>query len=163
MVSPSVPEMCVTIVEGNHAIVALDVATPQTPLNEAAPLVNRGVRIQFEHGQWVRTYPAATDVDPVPRDVFDWSGIEFRGDRVGDGGEWLKRFRAQWARQGTCPNPSFYEALESRWIEEENACRFGCRHFVLVGHDMWMEVLCTGMSWAWRPPDADVAAAGSLA
>lgn len=151
MVSPSVPEMRVSVVESGHARVALDVAVfPDRP-DEA--LVNRGVEIHFEHGQWVRTHSAASDADPLPPDLFDRSAIGPRGPTQ-DVDDWLRRFRAEWRRNVNCPDPHFYEVLASTWIVEEGAQRFGCRHFVLVGHDMWVEVLSMSATWRWTEPSA---------
>ena len=153
MVSPSVPEIRIGIVENAHARVALDVAVLPSAPNDASGLVNRGVEVLFRHGQWVRTYPPASDTDPVPIGLFDRSALEFKSV-TGDLDGWMRRFREEWRRQGNCPDPGFYEVLGSQWIVEEHAARFGCRHFVLVGHDLWMEVLCTDVEWSWIRPGA---------
>ena len=153
MVSPSVPELRIRIMENGDTQVALDVAVLPTVLDDASELVNCGVEVHFRHGQWVRTHPAASDIDAVPTGLFDRSAVEF-GSVTGDPKSWMRRFRAEWMRQGHCPDPSFYEVLESRWIKEENAARFGCRHFVLVGHDLWIEVLCVAVEWHWIAPGA---------
>jgi hypothetical protein len=154
MVSPSVPEMRISIVENGHTRVALDVAILPSRPDEEPGLVNRGVEIHFEHGQWVRTQPAASDTDPLPPDLFDRSAVAF-GDVGDDIDGWMRRFRAEWEREGTCPDPRFYEVLESHWLVEEKAHRFGCRHFALVGHDLWMEVLCKSFEWHWITPAAE--------
>lgn len=150
MVSPSVPEMRISIVENGHSVVLLDAAVLPSLLADSEHLANRGVEVQFEHGQWVRTHVAASDANVLPRDLFDWSAVEFANVAAEDVDGWTRAFRAEWMRRGDCPDPRFYEVLDSRWVREENAQRFGCRHFVLVGHDLWMEVLCTTTTWRWK-------------
>jgi hypothetical protein len=45
------------------------------------------------------------------------------------------------------------------WVEHHmcpcmvGAHRFGCRHYVLVGRDMWLEVIGLGVSWSWADAD----------
>lgn len=146
MVSSSVPEMRVSVTENGHTHVELDVAVLPERFDDA--LVHRGVEIHFEHGQWTRTHPAVSDTDPVPRDLFDWGGTEPRGGTQ-DIDDWVRDFRAQWRQIARCPDPRFYEVLGSLWLAEEGAQRFGCRHFILVGHDMWVEVLSVSVKWRW--------------
>ena len=55
--------------------------------------------------------------------------------------------RARWVSTGRCPDPGVYQVESSAWLVEAGAARFGCRHYVVVGHDMWIEVLCLGLSW----------------
>jgi len=164
MVSRAVPELRVLIKETGDTRVRCDVAVLPTLPGGALDL--RGVTITFRHGQWVRTYPAASDVDPLPKGRFDRSFVPYgSGDVVDNPEEYLDAFREDWMARRDCPDAHFYEVMDSRWVLEENAARFGCRHFVLVSHDLWMEVLCTGMDWTWDevgatalnlPPPSDV-------
>lgn len=151
MVSPSVPEFNVRVVENADTVVTLDVLALEPSAMVPRGLIDRGVEVRFEHGQWVRTYPAASDADPIPEGLFD--RVESGRERpIHDSMEWVRLFHQRWASQSSCPDPSFYEVLDSTWIRDENADRFGCRHFVLAGHDLWIEVLCTGASWRWIDP-----------
>jgi hypothetical protein len=151
MVSPSVPELRIKTIENAGTQVALDVLALDGAGDDSSELISRGVEVGFGHGQWVRTYPAASDRDPIPGDLFDRGSLGTGAD-LGDPDAWLRRFRVQWRDQGNCPDPGFYEVAESAWISEVNAARFGCQHFVLAGHDLWMEVLCMGFTWRWTEP-----------
>jgi hypothetical protein len=37
-------------------------------------------------------------------------------------------------------------------MKEQNAARFGCQHFVLKGHDMWVELMAKSFQWRWIGP-----------
>ncbi|WP_156338475.1 hypothetical protein [Chondromyces crocatus] len=143
--------MRIRVVENGHTTIELDVVALPENLDE--DLVSRGVEIHFKAGQWVCTYPGATDTDALPDGRFDQSAMEPRGI-VPDYEEMRQRFYSDWIRTGNCPDPNFYEVTASTWIEEVGARCAGCRHFVLVGHDMWMEVLAHAMSWKWTEPSA---------
>jgi hypothetical protein len=151
MVSPSVPDFSIRIVENADTVVALNALVLETDATRRPELQDRGVEVRFEHGQWVRTYPAASDTNPIPEGFFDHGELG-HGQFIPDTVEWTRVFHEKWRAESSCPDPSFYEVMESSWIREENAARFGCRHLVLVGHDLWIEVLCTGMSWRWIAP-----------
>jgi len=148
LVSPSVPEIRVTVEENNDAVATFDVAV--LPENDplAAELVSRRVEVHFKAGQWLRTYPAIDDANVVPPDLFDWGEIQLSGDDVAKE-DHLIEFRKRWIATGVCPNPGIYEVRSSTWLAESRADRFKCKHFVVVGHDMWIEVLCKGISWRW--------------
>jgi hypothetical protein len=148
MVSPSVPDFHVRIVENADTIVALNVLALAPSATVTPGLLDRGVDVRFEHGQWVRTCPAASDTDPIPEGLFDRGELGHKAP-IQDTVEWTRVFRERWRADSSCPDPSFYEVMDSSWIREQNAARFGCRHLVLVGHDLWIEVLCTNMSWRW--------------
>jgi hypothetical protein len=53
---------------------------------------------------------------------------------------------------GVCPDPWVYEIESSTWLRESGAGRFGCRHFLMRGREMWVEVLALGYSWRWHQP-----------
>lgn len=149
MVSPSVPELRISIAENGHTVVRVDVGS--LPAHVDASLETRGVEVTFHHGQWVRTYPAIDDIDPIREHTFDSSSIPYGADDAPDA---LYRFREAWAQSGVCPDSRFYEVTGSTWIADENAARFGCRHFVIVGHDIWMELLAVDYEWGWTAPGA---------
>lgn len=149
IVSPSVPELRISITENGHTVVRVDVGT--LPSSVDASLTTRGVEVIFHHGQWVRTYPAIDDIDPMREHAFDSSSIPYGSDDAPDA---LRRFREAWVHSGVCPDSRFYEVVGSTWIADENAARFGCRHFVIVGHDIWMELLAVDYEWGWIAPGA---------
>jgi hypothetical protein len=152
LVSPSVPGLKIEVTENADARAIFDVLVLADE-TDAAQLVRRGVELRFEHGQWLRTHPAADDTEPIADGYFDREGIE-QAVITGDGSDWERDFKHKWRSRGMCPDPGFYEVANSAWLVDENAVRFGCRHFVLVGHDLWVEVLCMGIAWQWTTPQA---------
>jgi len=146
MLSPSVPELRVSIVENGDTVVLADVTVLKT--GSRHEFERAGIEITFAHGQWVRTYPAVSDIDTIPPGKFDVSNVY----TVGVDDESSRIFHERWVRDRFCPDPYFYEVADSRWAAEADAVRFRCRHFVLVGHDMWMEVLALELSWRLCEP-----------
>jgi hypothetical protein len=149
MLSPSVPEIRLTVVEDGDAIAMFDAAVlPESEDASFAALVSRRVEMRFKAGQWVRTSPSFADADIIPPGLFDRSALDaLLGDPAD--AEWVVSFRRRWVADGICPDPRAYEIQGSRWLVESGALRFGCQHYVLTGHDIWLEVLCLGLTWQW--------------
>jgi hypothetical protein len=118
------------------------------PLSEKAPF--RMVRVTFLEGWSVRTLPAVTDAEIVREDDYDWSADE-SGLKPGETVEQnLLRTREQWLTTGICPSPRMYEVVPSQWlIEEKLDRRVGWHHYLLLGHDEYVEVIAKG--WDWQP------------
>jgi hypothetical protein len=137
MVSTSVSGLRVAVDENGPATVRVDVAVlPRGAETGDLDIVR--VALSFAGGQWVRTYPALDDVDVLPRGLYEHT-IEPPTDPL--------EFRRQWMMRGLCPDPGVYQVVQSRWLERSGASRFGCVHHVIVGHDMWVEILSKGMTW----------------
>ncbi|WP_434389199.1 hypothetical protein [Melittangium boletus] len=104
------------------------------------------IRVEFIRSGWSRFSPIFAERDPIQRAQYDWSQVPFRGpvDMTTDGrGEYTRA----WMANGACPDSGAYEVLESAWAREPRVARFGLRHFILVGHDAYVEVLA--MDWKW--------------
>lgn len=149
LVSPSVPGLKIEVTENADARAIFNVLALAQE-TDGSELVHRGVDLRFEHGQWVRTHPPADDAEPLADGYFDRGSVEQTA--ILDGSDWGRDFKDTWRSRGMCPDPGFYEVADSVWLAEENAVRFGCRHFVLVAHDLWVEVLCMGIAWQWAKP-----------
>src|SRR5688500_9327152 len=126
MISPAVYSLEVRITENGDTEVEADVEL----LNGSARLA-----VLFRAGQWERVWPADRDESTLPRSRFDLSSIPAAGITVT--GSYVDHFRELWTQNGACPDPGIYEVIDSTWLAETNAARFGCRHFVLRGRDMW--------------------------
>jgi hypothetical protein len=154
MVSVSVSELRVTVVENGDAVVVFD-AMALGGAGADNDFLERSVEVTFKAAQWVRTAPAATNECAIPPDLFDRSAVEPGPDD--DPGEYLDAARRRWIASGICPDPNFYEVAESRWLAESGAAKLRCKHYVLEGHGMWIEVLCRSMAWRWVEPAASAA------
>jgi hypothetical protein len=149
-ISPSISDFRIEIVENGDAAISAEAAVlPQhNPLTEA--LENRRVVMVFSGGQWVWTRPAFSDSTVIPPHLFEgYDDGYLPGQSIN---EFLLESRKKWVASGLCPRPGVYRVENSVWLEEENASRFGCRHYVLEGHDMWIEVIAKSFEWRWSGP-----------
>jgi len=146
MLSPSVSDLRVEVIENGDCVISAEVAV----LPESAPLTNaldnRRVSLTFAGGQWVRTHPYLGDhvippnlFEPPQKPWFDRLSVQRS----------LRQCRELWVSSGHCPNSRVYQVQNSSWIREQNAERYGCQHFVLQGHDIWVELLAKSFRWRW--------------
>jgi len=122
-----------------------------TPAGESSLLLPyRAVRVHFKPGLWARISPSFSDSEVVKESIYDWTAVSGRylpGESVKD---WLQRFRETWLQTGICPDPGMYEVESSPWLQEvsaENGRRPGLKHFLITGHDAFIEVLAEEWSW----------------
>ena len=66
-----------------------------------------------------------------------------------DSSSLAERISRQWCDTGICPDPAFYEIVGDPWMDEvcEGAAR-EAKHYMLLGHDCYVEVIAT--SWRWE-------------
>ncbi len=60
--------------------------------------------------------------------------------------ERVKALWERWRQSGRCPDPRMYEVVGSHWIEALGKVAHGLTHFIIVGHDSFIEVIAK----AWR-------------
>jgi hypothetical protein len=146
MISPSVSDLRVQIVENGDATISAEVAVlPQTdPLANA--LADSRVLLIFSSGQWVRTEPSFGDIEVIPPGMFERT---LRFNTSHDFHDQIREFRQDWLSSGICPISNIYSVENSLWIREQNAARFGCQHYVIEGHDMWVELIAQSFQWRW--------------
>ena len=142
----STPELDVKVEETGDAIATFEVSTLPSldPRNsEGHPL---RVLVVFRAGQWVRTAPAASDSYALDRSKFSFERIEtIPTQHVTD----MEEFNRAWESEGVCPQPDFFEVLSSSWLREVHGERWKLKHYLVVGHDMYLEVLARETSWEW--------------
>lgn len=118
------------------------------PLSEKAPF--RMVKIAFVEGRAAKTLPAVADAEVVREDDYDWSaipGTRMSGETVEQN---VVRTRELWLHSGVCPDPAMYEVVPSQWLAEEKLDpSAGWHHYLLLGHDEYVEVIAKG--WDWQP------------
>jgi hypothetical protein len=102
------------------------------------------VVVTFKSGIWTRWSPAYGDADVIHEDLYDWSAVSFRYREGDDTVEWLRRFRNEWRTSGLCPIPGIYEVKQSLWLQ---GVASSYRHFLIEGHDAYVEVLAEDWSW----------------
>jgi hypothetical protein len=75
---------------------------------------------------------------------FDLSLIPYASP-PNDVGAWLRNFQSLWMKSGDCPDPGAYKVESSRWIDR--LALEGFEHFLIEGHDAYVEVLARGWKW----------------
>lgn len=119
-----------------------------TSMTTRAPF--RMVRVNFVDGYQVRIRPSASDLEVIPENAYDWSAVSsslLPNETIEQN---VERTRSSWLKTEICPDPGMYEVQNSPWltneIEKQSA---GLRHYIILGHDEYIEVLAKG--WAWEP------------
>jgi hypothetical protein len=100
----------------------------------------------FQHGLYVRMYPGHSDAEVIEEAAYDRSALSCRYQRGENIREWLLRFREEWRRTGVCPDPGMYEVEDSPWLEELDPGS-AYKHYLMLGHDAYVEVAAEGWSW----------------
>ncbi|MCP4600755.1 MAG: hypothetical protein GY847_09520 [Proteobacteria bacterium] len=110
----------------------------------------RLVRIRFRNGLWARISPSYSDSEVLQEAVYDWRGVS--GRYTGGAAEdWLHVFKKTWLDTSVCPDPGMYVVENSRWlrdIEKQRGPRRELRHYIILGHDAYIEVLAESWEWA---------------
>jgi hypothetical protein len=120
---------------------------------EPAKMRGRGpyrmVRIVFENGVKVRESEAFADLEVVDTSKYDWSLLPLpqellEGETIA---EYLARDEAYWLQTGLSPNPGMYEVEGSDWLAELGCEGRNLHHYLILGHDEFVEVLAEGWRW----------------
>ena len=108
---------------------------------------NRRIELSFENAYLARACQGVllANGDDVLETQFELVGVPDESSEAAFETKWQ-----HWLKTGTCPDPRFYVATSSTWLDE--ASRFPpvgteIRHYVLTGHDGYIEVLSSGYSW----------------
>ncbi|PYJ69573.1 MAG: hypothetical protein DME76_08495 [Verrucomicrobia bacterium] len=72
---------------------------------------------------------------------YDFSGIELHYNSSISFSEWSSKFDRQWITSGVCPDPRFYEVLDSELMLKLGIRSPAVRHWILLGHDVYFEIL----------------------
>lgn len=109
---------------------------------------SKRIVVSFGRALHARFSPSWSDVEVIPETDFDWSGVPELD--VEDLGSPQSAFERKWIAANECPDSGFYEVLDSSWISDVNG-RVSLRHFLIVGHDAFVQVLADG--WEWEVAD----------
>ena len=141
MASPSVPHLQLSAHE--------DLVASPTVVSLFATFVDGSfarVQVEFRDALWVRWSPSHSDLEVVAESDYDWSGVP----RLEVGPAYQDsalRLREQWRASGICPDSRVYEVGNSPWVEglgHPTAGGLAHRHFLVLGHDAYVELLATG-------------------
>jgi len=132
-------------------------ASPPTPLRSAgaaaAPAGEalddlRYIEIVFRDAVAAMFLPSFSDAEVIPEAEFDWSQIEV--DYSLDAGldAFRRRFWASWRSSGRCPDPGAYILHKSRLLEPPRKHAKKYLHYIICGHDNYVEVIASGYSWS---------------
>lgn len=109
----------------------------------------RLVQVLFKEGLHAKQRPAVSDYEVIPEDDYDWSLVPsgIHGEETAE--ESVARVHNLWFTSGNCPDPSMYEVRGSKWLTALGLDTADWRHYVLLGHDDYIEVVARG--WQWQP------------
>lgn len=108
------------------------------------------VTMTFKHGLWVRMTPAFSDESVLDPDEFDDSLIPYAASEQ-DPEKWLEDFGSLWLKSGNCPDPGVYIVEQSNW--NPSGLHNDFTHYLIEGHDSYVEVLAKGISWEGQPSE----------
>jgi hypothetical protein len=112
----------------------------------------RLIRLVFEEGQHARVLPAFSDLEVIPEQSYDWSNVPSGIQDNETAEESVARVGHLWKKTGVCPDPGMYEVRESQWLRELGLDPAKCHHYILLGHDEYIEVIAA--KFEWRPGQA---------
>lgn len=109
---------------------------------------HRLTRVLFEGVAHSRQLPAVSDAEVIAEDAFDWSLVP-TGIQAGETAEdAVRRVNDLWLSKGYCPDPAMYEVQSSDWLGSLGLDD-AWHHYILLGHDDYIEVVARG--WSWQP------------
>ena len=117
------------------------------PLDQIAPY--RMVRVTFTGGRIGRLCPSFSDLEVVREQDYDWSALPTRLLPDETTTQNLARRQALWLSTGLSPDPRMYEVRQSLWFDELGLSSRGLKHYLLLGHDEYVEVVAE--DWKWEP------------
>ncbi len=115
--------------------------------SKTAPGIYQLLTITFDSGLWARMSPSFSDREVIDPSLYDRSKLPCPYQRGQSPEDWVHRFWAEWRQTGFCPQSGFYEVNFSPWLEETGYAKSSYKHFIVLGHDAYVEVLAKGWSW----------------
>lgn len=110
----------------------------------------RDIEIQFKGGHWARILPCHSHSEVIDDSAYDLSQITPWCDPKEATDRRLRRFQEQWLATGLCPVPGMYEVHDSLWLRETGTDPKEYRHYLIEGHDGYVEVIARGYHWCSR-------------
>ena len=118
-----------------------------SPISNRTDGVYQIVRIVFKSATAARLITGHPEPEFGGRGTrYDWSVLPVQFDPKDQAG-FLDSHNEYWRRTGDCPDPGAYEIERSDWSAESDERTSKSRHYLIVGHDAYVEVLAEGYSW----------------
>lgn len=114
-------------------------------VQEAEDSYFRSVKVTFQRGLWARFMPSYADHEVVEEAAYDWSALPPL--MLENFEEENRRFHAVWLESGVCPDPGFYVVSGSRWLQETANTGSCFKHYIIPGHDAYVEVIAEAATW----------------
>lgn len=107
----------------------------------------RLVRLVFEAGMHAMVRPAFSDLEVLPEQSYDWSNVPSGIQDNETAEESVARVGQLWKTTGLCPDSGMYEVRESQWLRDLGLDPGAWHHYILLGHDEYIEVIATKFEW----------------
>lgn len=120
--------------------------------NTAKGSEHRLVRVVFDEGLHARARPAFSDLEVISEQSYDWSNVLSGIEDNETAEESVARVGRLWKTTGLCPDPRMYEVRESKWLHELGLDPMRWHHYILLGHDDYIEVVAR--KYEWQPGQA---------
>lgn len=135
---------------GIHGSAEIIYPHDKTDVNpESANGTYQRLRVAFVRDVWVRMNPSHSDDEILDADLFDFSAIRYPDIPTTKADEWLNAFHEEWLRTGICPDPHMYEVHNSHWLREVLGESNKFKHYLLMGHDVYVEIIAEGWEWSY--------------
>lgn len=107
----------------------------------------RLVRVNLVEGYQADMHPAVSDLEVIPENAYDWSEVTsslMPNETIEQN---LERTCSSWLYSGVCPDPGMYEVKNSLWLAELGEQANGLHHYLLLGHDEYIQILAKAWTW----------------
>jgi len=105
------------------------------------------VEVSFERVYSLSMTAVTSEQGVLDDNTFDCSKIPLIALMRSDFQQFQKKYFEEWSESRKCPIPRMYEILNPGWDVDDIRVRFKLRQFLLVGHDVYSEVVAAGWSW----------------
>jgi hypothetical protein len=108
---------------------------------------HRLVKVAFDGINLARVSPAVSDIEVISESLFDWSRVPGGIASGGSAEDSVENFGDLWRVTGLCPDPRMYEVQDSRWLQDLGLTATAWRHFIMLGHDEYVEIVAQRFDW----------------
>jgi hypothetical protein len=103
------------------------------------------VRLTFKSCSFIRTYPTFGDDLKTHGYISSFEEIVRNNPEL-----YLKEFREKWIETSFCPDSGVYEVENSLWLIQVHGNKWNLKHFIIQGHDSWVELLAEEVKWEYQ-------------